>query len=96
MAGSVFALLLASRPSLPRLLLVSALSPIAVSVVFLALQGFMVLMLDAFVWFTALAPYAVACPVICTLYWVVFPNADRGATVMLLRAAGRALELPRR
>ncbi len=94
--GGVFALLLASKPSLPRLLLVAALSPIAVSVVFLALQGFMVLMLDAFVWFTAFAPYAVACPVVCTLYWVIFPNADRGATVVLLRAIGRVFELSRR
>jgi hypothetical protein len=94
--GSVFALLLTSRLSLPRLLLALALSPIAVSVAFLVLQGFMVVMLEAFVWFTALAPYAVACPVICTLYWVIFPNADRGATVMLLRAIGRVIELPRR
>ena len=52
----------------------------------MALQGFMVLMLDAFFWFTTLAPYTVACPVLCTLYWVAFPNAERGATATVANA----------
>jgi hypothetical protein len=90
--GTVFAWLLAAKVSLWRLMLASALSPIAVSMVFLVLQGFMVLMLDAFFWCTWLAPYAVACPVLCTLYWVAFPNADRGATLSVARAISRMLE----
>jgi hypothetical protein len=89
--GSVVAWLMAAKISFSRLLLASALSPIAVSVVFLALQGFMMLMLEAFFRFTSLAPYAVVCPVVCTLYWAAFPNADRGATLMLARTIGRGM-----
>jgi hypothetical protein len=87
----VFAWLLAAKTSLWRLLLATALSPIAISVVFTILQAFMALLLDAFHWATALAPYAVACPVLCTLYWIVCPDADRGATARLAGAIGRAL-----
>jgi hypothetical protein len=64
--------------------------------VFLVLQGFMVLLPEAFFWFTSLAPYTVACPVICTLYWIAFPNADRGATQSAARAIGAALDRWRR
>lgn len=87
--GCVFAFLLTAHLSFWRLLLASALSPIAASVVFLMLQGFMVLMLEAFVSFVPLAPYAVACPVLCTLYWVVLPHADRGATLTVAHAISR-------
>jgi hypothetical protein len=90
--GTVLAWLFMTRLSLWRLLVASAVSPVAVSVVFLVLQAFMVLMLEAFLWLTALAPYAVACPVICTLYWVAFPNADRGATYAVARAIGLVLD----
>jgi hypothetical protein len=90
--STVFTWLLAAKTTLWRLLLATALSPIAISVVFSVLQAFMVLMLNAFFWFTAFASYAVACPVLCTVYWIVFPNADRGATMTLARAIGRMLE----
>ena len=89
--GSVVVWLMAAKISFSRLLLASALSPIAVSVVFLALQGFMMLMLEAFFRFTSLAPYAVVCPVVCTLDRAAFPNADRGATLMLARTIGRGM-----
>lgn len=93
--GCVFAFLLTARLSFWRLLLASALSPIAASLVFLMLQAFMALMLEAFVSFVPLAPYAVACPVLCTLYWVVFPHADRGATLTVANAIGRVFETTR-
>ncbi len=91
-AAILFAALVYARTSPWRLLRVVALVPLAVSLVFMALQGFMVLMLDAFFWFTTLAPYTVACPVLCTLYWAVRPNADRGITASLAHAVMRVLE----
>ncbi len=93
--GCVFAFLLTARLSFLRLLLACALSPVAASLVFLMLQAFMALMLDAFVSFVPLAPYAVACPVLCTLYWVVFPHADRGATLTVANALSRVFERTR-
>lgn len=81
----VYALLLAAKISLWRLLVSLMVAPFAISVVFMLLQVFMVVMLDTFFWLTALAPYAVACPVVCTLYWVAFPHADRGVTAILMR-----------
>ena len=88
----VYALLLAAKISLWRLLLALAASPFAISVVFMLLQVFMVVMLNGFFWLTALAPYAVACPVVCTLYWVAFPHADRGVTAVLVHAVGRVVQ----
>jgi hypothetical protein len=88
----VYALLLSAKISLWRLLIALAVTPFAISVVFMLLQVFMAVMLNAFFWLTELAPLAVACPVLCTLYWVAFPRADRGATTMLLRAIGRMLQ----
>jgi len=90
--GTVFTALLANRRSVWRLLLAIAVTPLAISVLFMILQAFMVLMLDAFFWLTWLAPYTVACPVLCTLYWVAFPHTDRGAAATLVRAIGRVLE----
>jgi hypothetical protein len=90
--SAVLAWLLATKTSLWRLLLASAASPFAISVVFLALQAFMALMLDAFFWFTLLAQYAVVCPLLCTAYWIARPHADRGATATVARAIGRALD----
>lgn len=91
-AAILIAALLYARTSPWRLLRALVLVPLAVSLVFMALQGFMVLMLDRFFWFTALAPYTVACPVLCTLYWVLRPNADRGITASLAHAIMRRLE----
>ena len=91
-AATLIAALVHARTSPWRLLRAMALVPLAVSLVFMALQGFMVLMLDAFFWFTTLAPYTVACPVLCTLYWVVKPNADGGITASLAHAVMRVLE----
>ena len=91
----VYALLLAAKISLWRLLVALAATPFAISVVFMLLQVFMVVMFNAFFWLTELAPYTVACPVLCTLYWVAFPRADRGATAVLVRAIGRLVEPPR-
>ena len=90
--GGVFIALLGTRASPGRLLLAVALSPFAISAVFVGLQGFMVAMLDMFYWFTTLAPYTVICPVICTLYWIVLPNAERGATATLAHACLRVLD----
>ena len=90
--GGVFIALLGTRASPGRLLLAAALSPFAISAVFVGLQGFMVAMLDMFYWFTTLAPYTVICPVICTLYWIVLPNAERGATATLAHAFLRVLD----
>jgi hypothetical protein len=92
--GAVFAWLLTGKFAPWRLLLASVASPLVVSVVFLLLQGFMLVLLGAFFRFTVLAPYAVACPVICTLYWIAFPHADHGATSAVIRAIGHLL--PRR
>jgi hypothetical protein len=58
-------------------------------VLFTMLQAFMVLMLSGFFRLTALAPYAIACPVLCAIYWIIFPNVDSGATSMVLRAIAR-------
>jgi hypothetical protein len=91
-ATILIAALLYARTSPWRLLRAMALVPLAVSLVFMALQGFMVLMLYAFFWFTTLAPYTVACPVLCTLYWAVRPNADRGITASLAHVVLRRLE----
>jgi hypothetical protein len=91
LCGVFLWLVTAGRLILFRIVLASVLSPLAVSLVFLLLQVFMVAMLDAFFWFTVLAPYTVACPVVCTLYWVLFPSADRGMTHTLLRTIGDAL-----
>jgi hypothetical protein len=91
-AATVIISMFWARASIWRLLVGAAISPVAISVVFLALQGFMVLMLDAFFWFTSLAPYTVACPVVCTLYWVVFPNAERGATAAVAHVVLRVIE----
>jgi hypothetical protein len=93
--GSVFTAMLAKRPSVFRLLLATVLTPFAISAVFVGLQGFMIAMLDAFYWFTSLAPYTVACPVLCTAYWTAFPNAERGITASLAHVILRVLE-PRR
>jgi ABC-type Fe3+-siderophore transport system permease subunit len=84
--------LLHARTSPWRLPLAVALIPLTVSLVFMALQGFMVLMIDTFYWFTTLAPYTVACPILCTAYWVIRPNADRGITASLAHAILRVLE----
>src|SRR5262249_33778757 len=90
--GSVFVALLITHRSAWRLLLATLASPFAISVVFLALQGFMIAMMDTFYWFTSLAPYTVACPLICPLYWVAFPNAERGATASAAHALLRVLD----
>lgn len=90
--GGVFVAFLGTRASPWRLFVAAAVSPFAISAVFVGLQGFMIAMLDMFYWFTALAPYTVVCPVICTLYWVVFPNAERGATATVAHALLRVLE----
>jgi hypothetical protein len=89
---TVFGALFATRTSMWRLILGAAISPLAISVLFLALQGFMIAMLGTFHWFTTLAPYTVACPVLCTLYWIAFPAAERGATASLAHALLRVLE----
>jgi hypothetical protein len=81
--------LFAARTSWWRLFVALALSPIAISVLFTMLQAFMVLMLGGCFWLAALAPYAIACPVLCATYWIIFPNVDYGATSMVLRAIGR-------
>lgn len=93
--GSVFIALLSTRQSPWRLFMAALVSPFAISVVFLALQGFMAAMLDTFYWITSLAPYAVACPVICAVYWVAFPNAERGATATVAHAVLRVLDRKR-
>jgi hypothetical protein len=90
--GSVFAALVGTRTSLWRLFLATVVSPPAISVLFVAMQGFMVVMLDTFYWFTLLAPLTVACPVLCTLYWIAFPNAERGITVSAAHAVLNFLE----
>jgi hypothetical protein len=90
--GSVFAAMLATRASVFRLLVAAALTPFAISVLFVALQGFMIAMLDTFYWFTSLAPFTVACPVLCTAYWMAFPNAERGITASVAYAILRVLE----
>ena len=58
-----------------RLLLASILSPIAVSLVFAVLKAFLVLILNASLTLTALAPYAAACPLICTPIGAFMPTA---------------------
>jgi hypothetical protein len=87
--AAILGWLLMTRIAPGRLLLASLLSPIAVSLVFAILQAFMLLMLDAFFWLTALSPYAVICPVVCTLYWVAFPRAKGGATATVAHTIGR-------
>lgn len=93
--GSVFVALLSTGRSPSRLMLGIALTPFAVSAVFLTLQGFMVAMLYTFYWFTSLAPYTVACPVLCTVYWIAFPNAERGATATVAHGMLRMINRER-
>lgn len=52
----------------------------------------MIAMLNTFYWFTSLAPFTVACPVLCTAFWMAFPNAERGITASLAHAMLRVLE----
>jgi hypothetical protein len=86
--SAVFGWLLAGRFTLWRVVLASAASPLVVSVVFMVLQGVMLMLMSSFYWLTVLAPYAVACPVLCTLYWVVFRHAEHGATSSVAHAIG--------
>jgi len=74
-----------------RLAIALVLSPFAISVAITMLQAFMALMLAGFYWLTLLAPYTVACPVLCSAWWVCFPNAEAGATITLARALARRL-----
>ncbi len=90
--ATVFFVLLATETTTWRLLAAAAISPIAISVVFVVLQSFMLMMLNAFFWLTALAPYAVACPVICTLYWLALPHAERGVVASLASMLIRSSE----
>jgi hypothetical protein len=93
---TVLACLFAAGVSRWRLLVALVVSPIAASILFLMLQGVMVLMAEASVRLDVVAPYVLACPLICTLYWVAFPGAERSATQAVARAISLALDRRRR
>lgn len=93
--GVIITWLLLTRASPWLLVLALVLSPVAVSIVFLLMQVVTTLLLEAAFWFGMLAPYAIACPVLCALYWVAFPGADRGATHAVAHAIGLVF-VPRR
>ena len=75
--------------SLTRLLIAAIGSPLIAVGSFWMVRQSLLDMVDGFGWLAAVAPWCLLCPVACTLYWAVFPNADHGATVACLRAARR-------
>jgi hypothetical protein len=85
--GTVLAWLLSGRIVLWRIFLVSMVSPLVVSAVFLSLQSLWEMALITFFLLVALTPYVIACPVICALYWLAFPHAERGITGNMAHAA---------
>jgi hypothetical protein len=87
--GAVLAWLLSGRVVVWRVLLASMASPLVVSAVFLALQSLCEMVLITYFLLATLAPYIIAVPVICALYWLAFPSAERGITGSLVHAAER-------
>ncbi len=82
-------LLTGCRLSLMRVLLATVASPLAATGLFWMLQHTLLDMLDGLGWLASIAPWCLICPIACTLYWVMLPNAEHGATVTCMQAAGR-------
>jgi len=86
-AGGAFLLVtVGGRLSPARLLVACAASPLAAAGLFWAVQQTVLDLLDGFDWFAAVAPWCLLCPVVCTLYWIVFPQASQGAAAAVLHA----------
>jgi hypothetical protein len=93
-AGGAFALATGGgRLSPVRLLLAAMASPLAATGLFWAVQHTVLDLLDGFAWFAAVAPWCLLCPIACTMYWIVFPQASHGAAAALVQAV-RMLPLP--
>jgi hypothetical protein len=93
-AGGAFVLMAnGGRLSPIRLLLAVVASPLAAAGLFWAVQHTVLDLLDGFDWFAAVAPWFLLCPIICTLYWIVFPQASQGAAAAALERI-RTLPLP--
>ena len=82
-------LLFGGRPSPARLLLAAMASPAIVSALSWLVQQILLDALDALAWTAAAAPWCLVCPVLCTLWWAAFPDAEHGATLRLVRSIGR-------
>lgn len=72
------------RRSPARLMLAALLAPVATSLMFWLAQQTMLDAVDGLNWFARMIPWCLPCPVICTLWWVLFPRAPHGATATLL------------
>lgn len=81
--------------SLGRLLLAAVAGPLAAISLFWIAQQTALDALDGFAAYAAVAPWCLLCPVVCTLYWVLFPGAEHSATVTCIEALRRS-RLPTR
>ncbi|HXF03489.1 MAG TPA: hypothetical protein VN601_10910 [Arthrobacter sp.] len=72
------------RLSPARLLLAAMLAPAFASILFWLVQQVLLDAMDILTWFARMAPWCLPCPVLCTLWWVCFPRAPRGAVASLL------------
>lgn len=93
-AGGAFALVTSGGRMSPfRLLLAVVTSPLVAAGLFWAVQHTVLDLLDGFGWFAAVAPWCLLCPIVCTMYWIVFPQASQGAAAAVVQAV-RMLPLP--
>ncbi len=93
--GTLAGWLVTRRLSLLRLMLAAIASPFVIATVFLMLQLIMLAVFSIAPWLPKLAPYLAACPILCTLYWVIFPRARYGAAHALLRVVAARLRRQR-
>lgn len=77
-------LLISARPSPARLILAIMFAPLLASVLFWLAQETLLDAMDGVNWFARMTPWLLPCPVVCTLWWVCFPRATRGATASLV------------
>ena len=84
------------RPTFPRVVFAAAVSPLIASILFWVMQQLVFDAFDAVTWLAVAAPWCLACPVVCTLWWVLFPHAPHGAAATLLCWVGRLRQPQRR
>ena len=82
---AAFALSLSSgRPSPLRLMLSAVAAPALTSLLFWLAQQTLLDAVSTLDWFAHMVPWCLPCPVICTLWWMLFPRAPHGAAATLV------------
>ena len=84
----VLLLLFGETPSYRRVLLAVLISPAIVSALFWLVQQILLDAFDVLAWGELALPWCLVCPVLCTLWWAVFPDARTGATMSVLSSFG--------